>query len=455
MFYGFSESILPLSNFAVVGLSHNTALVSQREEYAVSPAALPSALSRLKANGISEAVILSTCNRTEIYAATSDVSLLSEFFAKKLTGKKPAACEINKLIFQKEGEEALSYLFEVSSGLRSQVVGETEILGQIKQSWAASRSLGFCETFINKIFQSAIATGKRVRFETRIGAGKVSIASLALDYARSRVSDLAGASIAVIGTGDVARRLLKEIEKIGPRKSFVISHTVSSRTQTLAEEYKASPLPVGAVSQLLEDVDVVFSATSAPHPVLDRATLDKTSRDFSKRPAVVIDLGMPRNVAIDVADINGITLCDLDHLKELSERFSLLRQDALPQAKRIISEELLVCREWFSRRRAVPIIHALRARAERMRLEQIKWALPKLGLTDTAQVDLLNQMSKRLVNQILNSQLGAIKEISKKDENALAVYTRHFIDSDREGTSAKEQADKALESLPAKRLTGS
>ncbi|MCS7310289.1 MAG: glutamyl-tRNA reductase [Armatimonadetes bacterium] len=418
-----------MQRLVVVGLSHRTASLETRERFAFEGEALREALEWLRERGVEECAILSTCNRTEIYACTFHEDLIVNFL-HEWEGLPEGS--LLPYLYIKRGEEAVDHLFRVASGLDSQVLGESEILGQVKQAWEKARETGATGVLLNSLFQRAVAVGKRVRSETALGRQAVSLASLAVRAALQHRPDIHNAVIIVIGTGTMGRRVVRELAEFQPKALYVLSHTFSYAT-ALANETGAVPLALGALQQVLPEADIIFTATTAPHPILDTTCLTPLQDRRADRPLVVLDLGVPRNTDPAVRLLPFVRLYDLEDLKALSDAHYEARAREIPAALRIIEEEREDYLNWWQTRGAAPLIAALQERAEQVRQQQLEWALPKLGELTDHQKRVIEQMTSRLVKQLIHQPISELRSIADEEE-VLPLFARLFgLDRREEG----------------------
>jgi len=410
-----------VQKLVVVGLSHRTASLETRERFVFEGAALREALEWIRERGVDEAVILSTCNRTEIYACTLHDDLLIRFL-HEWEGLPNGV--LQPYLYTKRGEEAIEHLFRVAAGLDSQVLGECEILAQVKQAWEKAREADATGVLLNSLFQRAVAVGKRVRAETALGRQVVSLGSLAVRAALQHKPDLYNATIIVIGTGTMGRRVTKELAKLQPRAVYILSHTFSYAT-ALANDTGAIPLALGALQQVLPEADIIFTATTAPHPILDTTCLAPLEHSRADRPLIILDLGVPRNTDPAVRLLPFVRLYDIEDLKVLSDAHYEGRLREVPAALRIIEEELDDYLSWWHTRGAAPLIAALQERAEQIRQQQLTWAMPKLGNLSEHQKRIIDQMTARLVKQLLHHPISELRHILDEDD-VLLVFARLF-----------------------------
>ncbi|GIV18875.1 MAG: glutamyl-tRNA reductase [Armatimonadota bacterium] len=410
-----------MQRLVLVGLSHRTASLETRERFAFEGAALREALEWLRERGVDECAILSTCNRTEIYACTPHDDLLVHFL-HEWEGLPPGT--LQPYLYVKRGEEAVEHLFRVAAGLDSQVLGESEILGQVKQAWEKAREAEATGVLLNSLFQRAVAVGKRVRSETALGRQVVSLGSLAVRAALQHKPDVHNATIIVIGTGTMGRRVVKELAEFHPKALYILSHTFSYAT-ALAHDTGATPLALGALQQVLPDADIIFTATTAPHPILDITCLAPLERSRADSPLVILDLGVPRNTDPAVRLLPFVRLYDIEDLKVLSDAHYEARVREVPFALRIIEEELDDYLSWWNTRGAAPLITALQERAEQVRQQQLEWALPKLGNLNEHQRRVIEQLTVRIAKQLLHRPIAELRNLLN-EEDVLPIFARLF-----------------------------
>lgn len=421
-----------MQKLVVVGLSHRTASLETRERFAFEGSALREALEWIRERGVDEVAILSTCNRTEIYACTPHEHLLVEFL-HEWEGLPPGS--LQPYLYIKRGEEAVEHLFCVAAGLDSQVLGESEILAQVKQAWEKARDAGAVGVLLNSLFHRAVAVGKRVRAETALGRQVVSLGSLAVRAALQHTPDIHNATIIVIGTGTMGRRVVKDLAEFQPKAIYILSHTFSYAT-ALANDTGAIPLALGALQQVLPDADIIFTATTAPHPILDISCLSPLERSRAQRPLVILDLGVPRNTDPAVRLLPFVRLYDIEDLKAISDAHYEARVREVPSALRIVREELGEYLNWWHTRGAAPLIVALQERAEQIRQQQVEWALPKLGHLDERQKRIIDQMTARIVKQILHHPISELRNVLEESD-VLPLFARLFGLNEREPVLAR------------------
>jgi len=391
-----------LSSLLVAGLSHRTTPIQALEPYTLDRAELPMALREMQSAGTQQTVILSTCNRTEIYARCSDDEAVLRFFADRsgLTLE-----EIRSVVYVKRGEDAVRHLFHVSAGLDSNVLGESEILGQVKRAWLAAQDAGVTGPLLDGLFQRALAVGKRVRTKTALGKQALSVASLADKLGAGNRADLSEARVLVIGTGDMATRVLKELNTHRPGDLLIASRTPEAAANA-ARLYGGRPIPVSEIRSALPEIDVIFAATNAHSPILNKADILLGRRD---RPLTIVDLGLPRNVSLDVRELDVVSCHDLEDVTRLSDAHRELREKEVPAAESIIDAESVDFAEWCGQRAVAPVIASMKDHAEEIRVNLLGWASGKLADISEDQRAVVDLLTQRLVKHFLRYPIAELR----------------------------------------------
>ncbi|GHF39619.1 glutamyl-tRNA reductase [Deinococcus metalli] len=333
---------LPL-DFAVVGLNHQTAPVEVRERAAVRAGEEGALLDHLSRHA-SEVMLLSTCNRTEVYLAG-------------LSGDPIAAFEgawghaLDGHLYVYHGEDAAQHLYRVAAGLDSQVIGETQIQGQVKRAWQDARERGLSTGLMNKIAQGALAAGKRVRAETGMADHVVSVSSVAVDLARTALGGLEDKAVLVLGAGETAELTLTHLRAAGVRDVTVVNRT-AERARQLAERFGGRTCAADLLHEALPHADVVIASSAAPHYVLTAAGVEHALQARPERPMVLIDISVPRILDPAIADVAGAHLRNMDDLSAVVRRSLDSRRAALPQAEMIIREQTADLGRWHLTRGA-------------------------------------------------------------------------------------------------------
>jgi glutamyl-tRNA reductase len=335
------------------GLSHQTAALDVREKFAFPDSALSTALAQLKAMPeVTEGVIVSTCNRTEFYVsgelADTSAPALFENFYRDFRG------EDERNLFRLSGNDGVRHLFRVVCGLESMVVGETEIFGQVKRAYQYATDAGTVGRFLNRLFQKSFQVGKQVRSSTAITRGSVSVGSVAVDVAEQIFGNLDGRKIMIIGAGETSEKTAKALRSRGAKQIFV-SNRSFERAQALAALAGGRAIHFDDWEPEFRDLDILVSATAAPHPII---TLDKLAtfwRTRRHRPLFMIDLAMPRDIDPMVQKLDGVYLYDLDSLRSIAERSLAVRKQESEKCDQLIERHVQEFQSWMQRTQALSL----------------------------------------------------------------------------------------------------
>ena len=323
-----------------LGLNHQTAPVQIRELFAVSESKLGEEAVRIcEVEGIEESVVLSTCNRTEYYAAVEDCGRASDHLRSFLQAHAGEALRTEHL-YEKNRAEAARHLCRVVSGIDSMVLGETEIFGQVKKAYQMALKSGTTSRSLNKLFQKAFGIGKKVRTHTGIQEGQTSVGSVAVDLAEKIFGHLRNSRVMVIGAGEMSRTTARSLLSRGARSIFVTNRS-SERAEELAEELAGEAVRFDDWQDVLQEVDVVISSTGAPHAVMDRSHVEAVRRQRRYRPLFLIDIAVPRDIEPEVGEIEEVYLYDIDTLKEIALEAKGQREEQIKLCESIIDQELV------------------------------------------------------------------------------------------------------------------
>jgi glutamyl-tRNA reductase len=422
-----------------VGLSHRTAPVELREAVDFGRAGLEAALTAFAGRGVSsEAVVLSTCNRAEIYAiGDSDASAdaIQRFFGD-YHSVDPAG--LSQHLYTHRGPDAARHLFRVAAGLDSLVVGEPQILGQVKAAYTAASDLRHTGTITHRLFHTAFAVGKRVRTETGLGEGAVSVSYAAIELAKKIFGNLSGLNVLILGAGEMA-----ELTGAHLRTQQVKHITIASRTLTTAEQLArqldARAVPWSALGTALAGADIVVTATGAAEPVLTSAIVGEAMRARRHQTLFVIDIAMPRDVEPAVADLDQVFLYHMDDLQVIVNENLARRSSELASAEAIVDQEVTRFAAWMQSREVVPTVVALRQRFETIRQNELRRLEPKMaGLTPEARAK-VDEITHLLVEKLLLTPTEQLKSVT--DEALVVTYAealnRLFALSEEEQASQR------------------
>lgn len=380
----------------VAGVNHKTAPIEVRERLAFSSAARSRFFDELRARAsLTEAALLSTCNRTETYLVDSEdpASVVRELYSAQL------GADVSPFLYFQHDRDAASHLFRVTAGLDSMILGEAQIQGQVHDAWASSREA--TGTALNRLFQHAQLVGSRVREETGIGRGAASVSSASVQLARKIFGSLHGRRAMVLGAGDVAALAVECLRSDGVRVAVVANRTYE-KAEALAREHDAVAMHYDECWSSLSDVDLLVCSTASPRPIVRVEHIAPAMRARGGRPLCILDIALPRDVEANVGDLENVFLYDLDDLKAAAAANLDGRREDVPRAEEIIAGEVERYWEWIAGLSAVPVVTEFRSQMNRLREEELRLALRRMeGLTEE-QVRALESFSKSLMNKFLH-----------------------------------------------------
>ncbi|MFC1925345.1 glutamyl-tRNA reductase [Chloroflexota bacterium] len=399
----------------VVGVNHSTSPIELREKLAIGTNCLDDALVSLRSY-INHGIILSTCNRTEVYTTARygrSARKACIDFLKAYSNVSEADLLPN--IYTYKDRQAIEYLFSVASGLDSMIIGEHEILGQVGQALEAAERVKMVDLPLRNLFRNAVRVGRRVREETLISRNALSVSSVAVDLAMRVVGDIGDSRILVIGAGEAGRLVAKAARERGVRQIAVISRS-QEKADTLATALGGRPVTLNDLQNELGSSDIVVSCTGAPHLILDVPLVEEAMKDRPDLPLVIIDIAVPRDVEAEVAKIENVFLYNIDNLNEVSESNRELREREVGRAAEITGMEADKFYRWWRSLEVKPTISALVTKAERIRQRQLDATVKKLkGLSDDERVS-LEEMTRAIVRKLLHDPIELMKENAHSDE---------------------------------------
>ena len=421
----------------VVGVSHRTATLDVRERLTVTAAELAHALDETRREtGAREAVIISTCNRTEVYLADGEDDPVPA--ALGLLGRRLGA-DASPYTYVRRDRDGVAHLFRVASGLDSMILGEAQIHGQVKEAWELGRASS--GVLLNRLFQSALGVASRVRTETAVARGAASVSSAAVQLAKQIFGSLAGRRAMILGAGEMAELALECLVSEGVRTSIVANRTFE-RAQTLAERHGATAMHVDECWERLGDVDVLLCSTAAPHPVVRPAHLERGLTRRGDRPLCILDIALPRDVDPTVRALQNVFLYDLDDLQAVVAANIERRREQLPTAEQLITAEADRYWEWLAGLHAVPVLTSVRAAAERMREREVAQVLRRLPHLGAAEREALEQLSRSLMNKFLHEPSVRLRAATTNGRGlAILDAARYLFAVDADGRSAAAAAD--------------
>ena len=398
-------------SFVVVGLNHRTVPLPLLERVTVAPAALPKALSDLAGREhLVEVALLSTCNRTEVYACCTkfhpSVQDVSDFLAEQ--AGMPTT-DLAEHLYSYHDEAAMAHLFGVAAGVDSVILGEGEILGQVREALKVAEAEGTAGQALAKIFKHAIEVGKRSRAETGIGRGAVSISSAAVALAAERLGALVERRVLVLGAGEMGEGMARSLAGSGVAE-VVVASRARERAAELAAKVGGRPLPIDRLAEAMVAADVVLTSTASPAVLIDRDALELAmSRRFG-RPLLIVDIAVPRDVDPGAADVPGVTLLDMDDLKAFAEHSMDRRRREVARVRRIIAAELERFQAERTAREVAPLVSALRTRGEAVRQAELERFRSRLEALDPKTAEAVEALTKGIVAKLLHEPTVRVKE---------------------------------------------
>ena len=419
-------------HIAVVGLSHRTAPVEIRERLSIAEQSMEDSLQRLRADEqVLEASILSTCNRLEIYTLLRNpeqgVSAVGSFLSQH------SGLELSELmphLFAYHHEEAIGHLMRVAAGLDSLVLGEGQILSQVKKMYRLGQEHRSIGPILNRLLNQAVSTGKRVRSETNLGTGAVSISSAAVELAQLKVGQARGIDdlvpldqeqIAVVGAGRMARLLLQHLQAKGASGVVLLNRTVS-RAEEMAADFPSLPVqcrPLSDLNHCLSTCSLVFTSTGADEPIITAERLGQLNRRSS---LMLVDIGVPRNISADVSQLSGIAAYDVDDLQEVVARNQEARREIAAEAEGMLQQEGQQFLEWWDGLEAVPVANRLRTQLEEIREQELQKALSRMGPDLSARErKVVEALSKGIINKILHGPVTKLRAPQPRQQRHQAM----------------------------------
>ena len=406
----------------IVGLNHRSAPIEVRESVAFENSDLRDALARLRSfPSIQEGVILSTCNRVEVVAAVADSPAASSditvFLNEQKARRSPGA--LDEHVYSYQGVDAVRHLFRVAASLDSMVVGEPQILGQLKEYYDAAQQAGTVGTILHRLFHRSFSVAKRVRTETGIGSGAVSVSSVAVDLAKRIFDRFDDKTVMLIGAGKMGDLMARHLQGHGVR-SLMVTNRSFDRAVELAERIQGSPIRFEDFPQYLKMADLVIGCTGAPEVLVDAAQVDKVLRERKHRPMFFIDISDRRNFDAKINDLDNVYLYNIDDLKSVADENLQGRANQADKAESIVQDEVQSFIRWVGSLEQVPTITALRQRFDEIRRRELEKSLGG-GLKElTAQQrGSLEDMTTAMINKMLHEPISQLKSNSEDQGEAL------------------------------------
>lgn len=417
-------------SLTVIGVSHDTAPLEVRERFAFAPSESTRTLAALRRDaGVEEAVLLSTCNRTELYLyAESDRAARAA--GKVFRWKGAELDDPDRFLYQLRHYEVAAHLFRVAGGLDSMVVGEAEIQGQVRSAYELAREVPveppMAGTVLHRLFQQALAVGGRIRDETTVGEGAGSVASVAVDLARKIFGQLDRRRVLILGAGETAELTVEALAREGVAGIMVANRTVE-RARELAGRLGGRAVSFEELDAALAEADIVVSSTAAPHPVLELDDMRRAFPDARRRPLLIVDIAVPRDVQPEVGAEANVFLYNVDDLRQIVDANLAKRGGAIPDAERIVQEEVEAFRRWHAAREVVPVIRLFRSHVRRLADSELERALEALGHLSDEDREKLEEFSHRLLGKLLHEPTVRLREAAARGDGPEIIDAIRYL----------------------------
>ena len=409
-------------NLVLVGISHKTAPLEVREQFAISERQLPVALERLNADpDFEEALIISTCNRLEVIVVAREGAegmnglrrFLDSYFGVRFE-------DFSHCFYVHRGYEAVRHMFRVAAGIDSLVLGEPQVLGQVKKACAVAREEGTVACTLGSILDRVFSVAKRVRTETRIAEAPVSISSAAVELAEQALGDLDRRTVMIIGAGQMGELAARHLVSKGAATVLVSNRTYAHAVK-LAEGFRGLAVRFQEIWEAMKKADIVISSTGCPHYIITREDMRRAMVERGGRPLFVVDIAVPRDIDPGVGEIPGCTLANIDDLKEVAQHNLHQREEAVETAERIVAEELVRFRRRQESLRVGPTIVSLRKRIEEIRRTELARTREQFGDLTPEQEEVLDLLTQGLVNKILHTPFAELKQAAARPDRSAFV----------------------------------
>ncbi len=402
----------------VLGLSHKSAPVEVREKLAISPVNIGPFLEKLvKQDSIKEALIISTCNRVEIYSVVRNLSEAIETEKKMLSdAQNTEVSDFEIFLYAYSGIDAVRHIFRVASSIDSMIIGEPQILGQVKDAYRHSISARTAGPILNKLMHRAFHAAKRVRTESGIGRAAVSVSYAAVELASKIFGSLEGKKVLAMGAGDMGELVIKHLIQNNVGEIFVTNRTYS-RAEELARAFNGHPIPFENLINVLKDIDILICSTGAPHYLITPQNIKEIIPLRNYAPMFFIDISVPRNIDPEINNIENVYLYDIDDLQEVVWGNIKKREADAKIAEGIIEEEVNAFFRWFEELKIVPTIVSLKDKVMQLSEEELNEAISKLKGISEEQKEIIRNLTEATINKILHLPITALKKMQHNGES--------------------------------------
>lgn len=402
------------ASFYAIGLSYKKADAEMRGNFSLDEEAKTCVLNQAKKDGIESVIVISTCNRTELYGFAQHPFQLIKLLCDNSQGTVE---DFQKVAYVYKGAEAISHLFKVGTGLDSQILGDFEIIGQIKNGFVQSKHLGLANTYMERLVNAVIQASKKVKNETELSSGATSVSFASVHYIFKNVTDIASKNILLFGTGKIGRNTCENLVKHTKHDQITLINRTKDKAEKLGKKLNLLVKEYGDLQLEIQKADVLVVATGAQKPTIDKSIL------ALKKPLLILDLSIPKNVNENVQDIEGVTLVHLDNLSQITDETLENRKKQIPAAEKIISEIKDDFISWSKGRKHAPALHALKAKLNAIKEGELNVQRRKIANFDEAQAELI---SNRIIQKITNHFANHLKDENTTVEESIEWIERVF-----------------------------
>ena len=408
------------------GINHKTAPVDIREKVAFAPEKMEQALHQCVGNGtVIEAAIVSTCNRTELYTSVNDEDDFNNLLEWFCQYHNLAVEDVKPYIYLHNNNDAVQHILRVASGLDSLVLGEPQILGQIKDAYSTANQAGTIGRQLNRLFQHTFSVAKQVRTDTAIGANPVSVAFAAVSLSKRIFADLSKHTALLIGAGETTELVAQHLANQGVNKMIVANRTVG-RAQTLANQFDAEAIALSDMPERLVEADIIIASTASQLPILGKGAVERALKQRKHRPIFMVDIAVPRDIEPEVGELDDVYLYTVDDLHEVIEEGRQSREEAAVQAEEIIVNQVEHFMGWLRSLKGVDTIRAFREQAEQKRDEQLAAAQKQLAAgKDPKQV--MNDLARTLTNKLIHEPSAQLNQAAHSGRKEILDTAREIF----------------------------
>ncbi|MBD1259915.1 glutamyl-tRNA reductase [Maribacter polysiphoniae] len=402
------------NSFYTIGLNYKKADAHIRGKFSLDEAAMENLLAQAKEQGIDGLLVTSTCNRTELHGFAQHPFQLIKLLCDNTQGTIE---EFQEVAYVYKNNDAISHLFRVGTGLDSQILGDFEIISQLRQSFNRSKRHDIANPFIERLTNSVIQASKRIKNETELSSGATSVAFASVQYILQNVEDISNKSVLLFGTGKIGRNTCENLIKHTQNSKITLINRTKTKAEKIAGKFNLVVKDHGDLQTEIRNTDVLVVATGAQSPTISKDLI------YTKKPLLILDLSIPKNVSDDVAELEHVTVIHLDHLSQMTDKTLARRKQFIPQAETIIEEIKREFIQWLETRKFAPVIKALKNRLNTMKEEELDYQSKKLSNFNTEQADVI---SDRIIQKITKQFANHLKDANGDADDSLELIQKVF-----------------------------